>query len=206
MKGDVYSANTQMKTFVVGQRRVGKSYLLYQLMDDMRHDFPDVDILYINKELYDFDRIKAYTDLIEYVSFMRRSVDDKCYLFIDEIQDIENFEKALRHFFAENTYDIYCTSSNAIMLSGELATHFIMEYLRNIYNTIILKDVVNIYNIRNVRQLQDLTLYLADTIGNLFWANKISDQASTSFLSPLLISFMHKLLDISFLFCKITAK
>ena len=50
-----------------------------------------------------------------------------------------------------------------------------MEYLRNIYNTIILKDVVNRYSIRNVRQLQDLTVYLADTIGNLFSANKISE-------------------------------
>ena len=53
--------------------------------------------------------------------------------------------------------------------------HLIMEYLRNIYNTIILKDVVNRYSIRNVRQLQDLTVYLADTIGNLFSANKISE-------------------------------
>ena len=129
------------------------------------------------------------------------------------------------HFFAENTYDIYCTGSNATMLSGELATflsgryiefkvygltyteflefhkledsveafsrfavrrlpylaslpfeeHLIMEYLRNIYNTIILKDVVNRDSIRNVRQLQDLTVYLADTIGNLFSANKISE-------------------------------
>lgn len=218
--------NTQMIKVIVGQRRVGKSYLLFQLMDDIRSDSPDADIIYINKELFEFDQIKTYADLINYVSTTRRDTEEKCYLFIDEIQDIEDFEKALRHFFAENSYDIYCTGSNATMLSGELATflsgryiefkvygltyieflqfyqledsaeafsryyrfgglpylaglpfqeHLIMEYLRNIYNTIILKDVVNRYNIRNVRQLQDLTVYLADTIGNLFSANKISE-------------------------------
>lgn len=217
---------TQMIKVIVGQRRVGKSYLLFQLMDDIRRDFPDADIIYINKELFEFDQIKTYADLIDYVSVKRKDTEEKCYLFIDEIQDIECFEKALRHFFAENMYDIYCTGSNATMLSGELATflsgryiefkvfsltyaeflafhkledsgeafsrfyrfgglpylaslpfeeHLIMEYLKNIYNTIILKDVVNRYNIRNVRQLQDLTLYLADTIGNLFSANKISE-------------------------------
>lgn len=51
----------------------------------------------------------------------------------------------------------------------------ITEYLKNIYHTIILKDIVSRYNIRNVRQLQDLTIYLADTIGNLFSANRISE-------------------------------
>ena len=218
--------DTQMIKVIVGQRRVGKSYLLFQLMDDIRDGSPEADIIYINKELFEFDQIKTYADLINYVSATRKGAEDKCYLFIDEIQDIEGFEKALRHFFAENTYDIYCTGSNATMLSGELATflsgryiefkvygltyteflefhkledsveafsrfyrfgglpylaslpfeeHLIMEYLRNIYNTIILKDVVNRYSIRNVRQLQDLTVYLADTIGNLFSANKISE-------------------------------
>lgn len=219
-------AETQMIKVIVGQRRVGKSYLLFQLMDDIREESPEADIIYINKELFEFDRIKNYVDLIDYVSVTRKNTEEKCYLFVDEIQDIEGFEKALRHFFAENTYDIYCTGSNATMLSGELATflsgryiefkvygltyteflefykledsreafsrfyrfgglpylaslpfkeQLIMEYLRNIYNTIILKDVVSRYNIRNVRQLQDLTLYLADTIGNLFSANKISE-------------------------------
>lgn len=218
--------DTQMIKVIVGQRRIGKSYLLFQLMDEIHKASPSADIIYINKELFEFDQIKTYVDLINYVSEARKSLGEKCYLFIDEIQDIDCFEKALRHFFAENTYDIYCTGSNATMLSGELATYLsgryiefkvfsltykeflefhkledssdafsrfyrfgglpylaglpmeerlIMEYLRNIYNTIILKDVVNRYNIRNVRQLQDLTLYLADTIGNLFSANKISE-------------------------------
>ena len=83
---------------IVGQRRVGKSYLLFQLMDDIRDGSPEADIIYINKELFEFDQIKTYADLINYVSATRKGAEDKCYLFIDEIQDIEGFEKALRHF------------------------------------------------------------------------------------------------------------
>ena len=218
--------NTQMIKVLTGQRRVGKSFLIFQLMDYIRLSYPSSDLIYINKELFEFDGLKDYSDLVNYVIQKRNNLNDKCFLFIDEVQDITNFEKALRHFFAEGGYDIYCTGSNANMLSGELATYLsgryiefkvysltyneflqfhkledssdsftkfykfgglpylinlpfnellVSDYLRSIYDTIILKDVVNRYNIRNVRQLQDLTIYLADTIGNLFSANKISE-------------------------------
>nr|WP_129735493.1 ATP-binding protein [Parabacteroides goldsteinii] len=218
--------NTQMIKVLTGQRRVGKSFLIFQLMDYIRELYPSSDLIYINKELFEFDNLKDYSDLINHVTEQYTKTVHKCFLFIDEVQDITNFEKALRHFFAKGDYDIYCTGSNANMLSGELATYLsgryiefkiysltyneflqfhkledssdaftkfykfgglpylinlpfnellISDYLRSIYNTIILKDVVNRYNIRNVRQLQDLTIYLADTIGNLFSANKISE-------------------------------
>ena len=218
--------NTQMIKVIVGQRRVGKSYLLYQLMDEIRNAYPQSDILYINKELFEFDNIKNYVDLITYVHEKRENKSEKCFLFIDEIQDIEAFEKSLRSLFAEGVYDIYCTGSNANLLSGELATYLsgryiefkiyslsyaeflqfhrlndsdetfakyykfgglpylinlpfeetvISEYLKNIYNTIILKDIVNRYNIRQTRYLSDLTIYLAATVGNLFSASRISE-------------------------------
>ncbi|MDR2841136.1 MAG: ATP-binding protein [Paludibacter sp.] len=215
--------DTQIIKVIVGQRRVGKSYLLYQIMDEIRATHSNADILYINKELYEFDSIKNYEDLILYVHKQKRN--QKCYLFIDEIQDIDAFEKALRSFFAEGDYDIYCSGSNADMLSGELATYLsgryvefkiyglsyteflqfhaladsdetfvkyykfgglpylvnlpfdeaiVANYLRDIYNTIILKDIVGRYKIRQVRLLNDLTVYLADTVGKLFSANSIS--------------------------------
>jgi predicted AAA+ superfamily ATPase len=218
--------DTQLIKVITGQRRVGKSYLLYQLMDEIKSNRPEADILYINKELFEFDGMKDYADLIRHVRENRKTPMDKCYLFIDEIQDIQSFEKALRTFFAENDYDIYCTGSNANLLSSELATYLsgryieftvqslsyreflqfhqlkdndetfakyykfgglpylinlpfddalVSEYLRNIYNTIILKDIVGRYNIRNLRSLEDLIRYLADIVGHLFSANKISD-------------------------------
>ncbi|GAA6258648.1 hypothetical protein F070042J6_45000 [Bacteroides sp. f07] len=104
-------------------------YFPQKQQNGLREPDPKADIIYINKELFEFDQIKTYVDLINYVSATRKNMDDKCYLFIDEIQDIEDFEKALRHFFAENTYDIYCTGSNATMLSGELATFLSGRYI-----------------------------------------------------------------------------
>ena len=218
--------DTQIIKVLVGQRRVGKSFMLFQLMDYIRGKNANADILYINKELFEFDSLRDYTDLMYYIQKHREGKTGKCYLFIDEVQDIISFEKALRGLLADGRYDIYCTRSNARMLSGELATFLsgryvefriwglnysefmqfhqledsdetfsryykfgglpylvnlpfdegiVSEYLRGIYNTILLKDIVDRYGIRNVRQLQDLTVYLADTIGNMFSASSISE-------------------------------
>lgn len=54
---------------------------------------------------------------------------NKNYLFIDEIQDIENFEKAIRSLQAKGDHDIYITGSNAFLLSGELATYLSGRYI-----------------------------------------------------------------------------
>ncbi len=218
--------NSPVIKVISGQRRVGKSYLLFQLIEQIKELYPLSDIIYINKELFDFDAIKNYSDLINYVSENRRNKSEKCFLFIDEIQDISEFEKALRHFFAEYEYDIYCTGSNANLLSGELATFLsgryiefkvfslsyveflefhqlvdnnesfekfykfgglpylinlpleekiISEYLHSIFNTIVLKDVVERYKVRNVRSLNDLVNYIADTTGSMFSSTSISE-------------------------------
>ncbi|MBC8491851.1 MAG: AAA family ATPase, partial [Candidatus Marinimicrobia bacterium] len=60
--------NQPLIKVIVGQRRVGKSYLLLQLIDHIRQQYPDANIIYINKELYEFDSIKDYHDLIRYIS------------------------------------------------------------------------------------------------------------------------------------------
>ncbi|MBU0727156.1 ATP-binding protein [Patescibacteria group bacterium] len=150
----------------------------------------------------------------------------KTYLFIDEIQDIQNFEKALRSLKATGKYDIYCTGSNATLLSGELATYLsgryveikvhslsylefltfhklketeesflkyikygglpylkhleltdevVYDYLRNVNNTILFKDIIARFNIRNVSFLEQLVDYLADNVGSIVSAKKISD-------------------------------
>jgi len=210
---------------LIGQRRVGKSYILIQMIDEIKKLFVNSEILYINKEEFEFDFIKNYSDLISYVE-NKRKTKKKLFLFIDEIQDIIEFEKALRHFQAKGNYDIYCTGSNAKLLSGELATylagryvqirifslsyieflqfhehkdsnesllkyikfggmpHLInlkndervySEYLRNIYDTIVLRDIVSRYKVRNVRFLQDLIYFLADNLGSIVSAKSISD-------------------------------
>jgi len=113
---------------IVGQRRVGKSYLLLQLMDMIKKNHKNANIIYINKELNEFDEIKNNKNLINFVKDNTQA-RRKNYVFIDEIQDIKQFEKALRDLNARDKYDIYCTGSNANLLSGELATYLSGRYI-----------------------------------------------------------------------------
>ena len=210
---------------IVGQRRTGKSYLLFQIMDIIKEKHKQANIIYINKELNKFDNIKNYQDLLDYIKKQSKS-KKRNYVFIDEIQDIEKFEKALRSLKAGGNYDIYCTGSNAHLLSGELATYLsgryieiqvfclsyleflifhklensqgallkyikygglpylmhlelddsiIYDYLQNIYNSILFKDVISRHKIRNFVFLENLVEYLADNTGSLVSAKKISD-------------------------------
>ena len=217
--------NKDIIKVIVGQRRVGKSYFLHQIKNEIQKLNKDVNIIFINKELYEFRNIIDYIDLTEYIN-KRIIPDKKTAIFIDEIQDIKHFEKALRSLQAEGKYDIYCTGSNANLLSGELATflsgryiefkiyslsyseflefheikntdesfskyltfgglpylknlelneEIAFDYLRNIYKTILLKDVVSRNKIRNVEFLQNLSEYLSENTGNIISAKKISD-------------------------------
>jgi len=89
--------NHSLIKVLTGQRRVGKSYFLYQLMQKIQFCFPGANIIYINKEDFTFDAIRNATDLHQFVADNTRK-DVKNYLFIDEIQDIEDFERSLRSF------------------------------------------------------------------------------------------------------------
>ncbi|TKC60949.1 ATP-binding protein [Pedobacter hiemivivus] len=209
---------------ISGQRRVGKSYLLFQLMKLIQDSEKTANIIYINKEDLQFDFIKNANDLNEYILSQRKAGQHN-YIFIDEIQDITDFEKALRSLLLDENNDLYVTGSNAKMLSGELATYLsgryiefnvyslsypeflsfhhlkdtdqslahyfkfgglpylinlplndqAFEYLKSVYSTIIFRDVVSRYNLRNSLFLEKLVLFLADSIGSLFSAKRISD-------------------------------
>jgi predicted AAA+ superfamily ATPase len=207
-----------------GQRRVGKSYLLFQIGELILANKPEANIIYINMELAEFDFIRDYNDLLGYVE--TRVTGKQDYLFVDEIQDISQFEKALRSLLARGGLDIYVTGSNAELLSGDIAGHLsgrsieievysltyseflmfhqleetgdsflkymhygglpylihlsledpiIFDYLKNIYTSILYKDVVNRYKVRNMRFLEQLVRFLADNTGRIFSAKRISD-------------------------------
>lgn len=208
-----------------GQRRVGKSYLLFQIMDYLLEQNSQAALVYINKEDIAFSAIQTAQDLNDYV-LQHKSNNAKTYVFIDEIQDIENFETALRSLLLHEDLDLYCTGSNAKLLSGDIAGYLsgraieivvyslsypeflvfhslkdsnatlelyfrygglpylknlvleeavVFEYLKNIYNTIVYRDIINRFSIRNVLFLEQLVLFLASNIGSLFSAKKISD-------------------------------
>ena len=217
-----YIGKNIIKVFT-GQRRVGKSYLQRQIMTEISKLDANTKVIYIDKEQFAFEFIKNAKDLFDYIESQKT---EKNALFIDEVQEIEEFEKVLRSYYNDPAFDIYITGSNANLLSGELATllsgrnieiavhplsykefllfhklentddiflkylqfggmpnlihinleeDIVQEYLVNIYHSILLQDVVKRNNIRNVSFLEKLVEYLADNVGSLVSAKKISD-------------------------------
>lgn len=105
---------------LVGQRRVGKSYMM-KTVRDQKASNPDNNIIYIDKEKREFDSIRNYQDLNQYID--EHFVASKHnYILIDEIQDIKEFERSIQSFRTEPNTDIIITGSNAKMLSNELST------------------------------------------------------------------------------------
>lgn len=105
---------------LVGQRRVGKSYMM-KTVRDQKASNPVNNIIYIDKEKREFDSIRNYQDLNLYID--EHFVASKHnYILIDEIQDITEFERSIRSFRTEPNTDIIITGSNAKMLSNELST------------------------------------------------------------------------------------
>lgn len=218
---------------MTGQRRVGKSYILFQLMELIKQKEPNANIIYINLEDMAFDFIVSAKELHTYI-VGKCLKDRKNYIFIDEIQDINEFEKALRSLALDVNNDIYVTGSNAKMLSGELATYLggryieftiyslsypeflqfhgledsddsfdlyskygglpylmhlkledriVFEYLESIYSTIVYRDIVSRYALRNTVFLEKLLLFLADNVGSIFSAKGISDYLKSQQIS-----------------------
>ncbi|MBU0464700.1 MAG: ATP-binding protein [Proteobacteria bacterium] len=210
---------------LTGQRRTGKSYLMKQIREMLEIAEPNTNIIFIDKEKLEFDDLKDYRDLYRYII---QKTDKTCknVVMIDEVQEIESFEKTLRDLNENPRYDIFCTGSNATLLSGELSTflagryveirvsslsykeflffhkldhsmdafgqyvkfggmpylihlpleeEIVFDYLKSIYNSIILKDVVARHNIRNVNFLDRLVLFLADNTGSMLAEKNISD-------------------------------
>ena len=121
-----YTGNKLVKV-LVGQRRVGKSYLLRQIAKRLIDEGTNPkNIFYINKEFTGFDFIDNYNDLEALLGLYKANLkpEGKKYLFIDEIQNVEGWE----HFVNSHSqdfvepYEIFVSGSNSKMLSGELAT------------------------------------------------------------------------------------
>ena len=209
---------------LIGQRRVGKSYLLFQITDMIKFRFPNTNIIYINLEINEFEKLTTPDLLYEYIKSKSKS-NELNFLLIDEIQVLTGFEKTLRSLIAEGGFDIYCTGSNAKILSGELGTYLggryieipvytlsyseflqfhqfldspesldkylmfgglpylihlefledtIYDYLKNISNSILFRDIISRFEVRNVDFLVRLIKYLANETGNLISARSIA--------------------------------
>ncbi|MDR2598852.1 MAG: AAA family ATPase, partial [Oscillospiraceae bacterium] len=112
----------QIIKVITGVRRCGKSTLLLQYMDLLRTSgVSDEQIVAVNLDDIDFEHLLDYKILYKYIK-SKLLIDKYTYIFIDEVQQCPNFEKAVDSLYIKENVDIYITGSNAYMLSGELAT------------------------------------------------------------------------------------
>lgn len=211
---------------IMGVRRCGKSVILLQIIDELKaKGIPDSQIIYINFEYEDFSFIQNDKDLHNYIKNLIVN-DDKYYLFFDEIQNVEHWEKAVNSFKASKNVSIFITGSNSDLLSGELATHiagryvsfktfpftfkevcelknltaqndiekafddyitwgglpqrFMLTdemqtktYLSDVYDSILLKDIVSRFNIKDIDLFNRIVEYIVTTPSQNFSADNL---------------------------------
>lgn len=216
----------QVIKVLLGMRRVGKSTLLKQIQDTLlsqgiRHD----QIIAINYEWMEYETLKDYKALYTYIQ-SKMTTDEKYYVFLDEIQEVESFEKVVNDLNSKGQAELFITGSNSKLLSGELATlltgrfytievlplsfdeimhaeiglqnanESLLDYLRlggmpgrylfdeeltaknyisDMYQSILLSDIVKRNNIRDVDLLQRFMLYVMHNVGQIFSALTITN-------------------------------
>jgi hypothetical protein len=225
-----YIDKTQIK-IITGIRRSGKSTFLRLLKNELNErNVLDEQIISINFESFNFSEL---TNAVKLHQFVKAKITQKrkYYLLFDEIQEVENWEKAINSFLVDFDVDIYITGSNSHLLSSELATylagryveipvftlsfkeyltfraHYLQEnqeikaafsnFLRlggfpvihtaeyseesaykvvyDIYSSVILRDTIQRYKIRDVEILERVIKYAFDNVGNTFSGKNIAD-------------------------------
>lgn len=222
------SYESELIKIIIGVRRCGKSVLMTQIIDELKEKGIKKDhIIYINFEDYDYI---DYTEPKKFNEYIKSKIKDeeKYYLFFDEIQNVNEFEKVINSFRATLNVSIFLTGSNSKILSGELATHLagryisikmmpftfkeylslkqekgedvevekaFLEYLewggmpqifnakslqerklylKDLYNTVVLKDIVERNKIKDINLLNRVIQFLMENIGGIISPNSIT--------------------------------
>jgi len=218
--------NNDLIKVLTGIRRSGKSVMLELIQEELKTmGVSEERFICLNFEDLNNAPLCDYKTLHKYVSEKVSNFNGKMYLFLDEIQEVEFWEKCINSFRVEFDIDIYITGSNAKMLSGELATYlagryveFVIypfsfeefmllkgekdnkaafmdyvkfggmpflhnlnydwtpskQYLEDLYNSVVLKDIVKRNKIRDVDLLTKIISYIIKNIGKTFSATSIS--------------------------------
>lgn len=222
--------NTELIKVFTGIRRSGKSVMLELVKNELKKSgVSDKNFLCINFEQFSNSELLDSKILHKRIVEFQKSADGKIYLFFDEIQEVDGWEKCINSCRVDFDCDIYITGSNAKLLSGELATYlagryveFVIypfsfaeflemnrqknsqidksacftaflktggmpflanflgddsaknQYLMDIYNSVVLKDVVKRNNIRDVDTLERIIAYAFSNIGHIFSATSLS--------------------------------
>ena len=129
---------------IYGMRRSGKSVILTQIMDEIvKSDVNKDNIIYINFESLKYDFIKNAKDLYNYIESLKKN-NNKYYVFLDEIQKVEDFEKGINSLRITNNYSIFITGSNSRMTLLELSTDLSGRYVSFRINPLSFKEIVKL--------------------------------------------------------------
>ena len=124
----IEAKDTDLIKVVTGVRRSGKSTLLLMFKDYLtKNGIQSDSIIYMNFESAMYDNIKDYKDLYEYIK--GKINNKKTYLLLDEVQNVDKWEKAVNSLHVDFDIDIYITGSNAYLLSSELSTLLSGRYI-----------------------------------------------------------------------------
>ena len=213
--------NQDLIKVLIGIRRSGKSVILTQIIDELKKkETDDEHIIYMNFEDFDYEE---YTDPKKLNKYVKEKIKDdkKYYIFFDEIQNVDSWEKVVNSFRATKNTSIFITGSNSDLLSSDLATHiagryvsfkitpftfrevcellyitdkkdienifndylkwggmpqrFMQKddaskktYLSDIYDSIIIKDIVKRFNIKDIDLLNRIVTYILTTPSQTF--------------------------------------
>lgn len=171
--------DTHIIKVITGVRRCGKSTLFLQFRDYLLESGIDNEqIIYINFEDLNFEPLLEYKALYKYISD-RLNKNKKNYIFLDEIQEVENFQKVVDSLFLKDNVDIYITGSNANMLSGELATLLSGRYIEISMLPLSFKEYLEL---AKKEKREAWTLYFEN--GGFPYINQIQDrQVKMDYLS-----------------------
>lgn len=116
---------------LTGVRRAGKTVLLTQIQDYLKDNgIPDERIIAINFESVVYEHLQEYRKLYDYIVSLCKQSQEKVYIFLDEIQTVLSWEKAVASLLVDLNCDIYITGSNSKLLSSELATLIAGRYIQ----------------------------------------------------------------------------
>ena len=240
---------------ITGIRRCGKSTLFELYIEYLKSEgIESNQIIKINLENPEYN-FSDYMDLYNYVKD-RLIPNKKNYVFLDEVQNVDMFQKAVDGLYIKKNVDLYITGSNAYLLSGELATLLsgryieikmlplsfkeyasqfetdnydklymnyanttsfpyalnldneddIAQYISNIYDTILLKDVVSRKSITDVTTLQSIVKFMFSNIGSILSTKKVADTLTSNgrkISVHTVESYIESLID-SFIFNKVS--
>ena len=147
--------NQELIKVLIGIRRSGKSVILTQIMNELQADgIDEKHIIYINFEDFDFDE---YTDPKKLHTYVKNKIIDKkkYYIFFDEIQNVNTWEKVVNSLRATKNTSIFITGSNSDLLSSDLATHIAGRYVSFKITPFTFKEVCELLNIVDKKDVEE---------------------------------------------------